>query len=156
MKMMKTLATVITLLVLPFSLQAAGVGDNEIGLSKTSVFDTPTPNAVNYSGGMPGKNKRLDKSYHTAPPMIPHDVKSFLPITRYSNNCILCHNRPDGIGKPTANGVAPAMSIHHYTDPQSSNVDKSKVDGSRHFCTQCHRPQADAPNLVENTFKPDH
>jgi cytochrome c-type protein NapB len=43
------------------------------------------------------------------------------------------------------------MSKSHYVDRQGKK--HNKPVGNRHFCTQCHVPQADAEPLVENTFQ---
>ena len=40
----------------------------------------------------------------------------------------------------------------HYLDRQGQQLDS--VAGTRWFCNQCHVPQADAPPLVANTFRP--
>ena len=129
-----------------------GVADKDLGLSKTSVFDTPAPKAYGYSESFPGASKKLPRAYLGAPPQIPHNIESFIPVTAKNNMCMGCHNRPDDIGK-TAEGLPPPMPKSHYTD-QRHAPDKmqNKPVGARYVCTQCHVPQAKVDVLVGNSF----
>jgi cytochrome c-type protein NapB len=135
------------------AIAAPAVKDKDMGLSKTSVFDSPVPKAYHYGALPPGKSEVLPRGYPGAPPQIPHDIAYFLPITAQSNQCIVCHNRPDERGKPHAAGVPTPMPVSHYTDLRN---EPGKVTdhliGARYNCNQCHVPQTDAPALVGNTF----
>lgn len=119
--------------------------DSSLGLSKTSVFDTPTPEAPKYEAGLPGTNAPLPPAYPTAPRQIPHQIEAFLPVTAANNACLGCHNRPALIGQPKREGVATPIPRSHYAEAD-------KLSGARYNCTQCHAPQAAATPLVENTF----
>ncbi len=130
------------------AVQDQGIPDNDMGLFNTSVYDNPAPPPVEYDAGRPGANKLLATSYNTAPPMIPHSIKGKLPITRESNKCMDCHDQPDMIGKKLHRGMAVPIPASHY-----ANVKKDELDMHRWNCVQCHRPQADVKDLVENTFK---
>jgi cytochrome c-type protein NapB len=128
------------------------IDELNMGLSKTSVFDTPTPDTYTYSDGKPGYNDPLPRAWENAPPQIPHQVDEFLPIVAADNQCLDCHDIPGYIGKPkntdrTRKSKSP-MSRAHYA---SSDLDE--VDGARFICTQCHVPQTDAAPLVDNTYR---
>ncbi|MDD2721836.1 MAG: nitrate reductase cytochrome c-type subunit [Gallionella sp.] len=144
-------------LVIAASVQAAPVAKSipadSMGLSKTSVFDTPEPQVYQYKGEMAGQNKVLPRAYLNAPPQIPHDIADFLPITKDNNMCIACHTLPDQWGKVREPGTATPIPPSHYTDLRR---DRNKVTdhliNARFNCNQCHVPQANTTPLVENTF----
>ncbi|MEN8130122.1 MAG: nitrate reductase cytochrome c-type subunit [Pseudomonadota bacterium] len=143
-----------TLALVAISCVSAGGGaieDSSLGLDKTSVFETPSPEPFNYSTSPPGSGEALPLAYAGAPPQIPHSIDAFLPVTAESNQCMACHDKPDLIGQQTK-GVPTPMPRSHYTDLRRApeKVTK-KMIGSRFVCTQCHTPQADVAPLVENT-----
>ena len=45
------------------------IDELNMGLSKTSVFDTPTPDAYEYSDTRPGKNEWLPRAWDGIPPV---------------------------------------------------------------------------------------
>jgi cytochrome c-type protein NapB len=124
------------------------ISDDSLGLSKTSVYDVPDPAVVDYAGGDPGSNKRLTKSYHTAPPMITHSITDMVPITRDTNLCKDCHVQPDLLKQKIVKGMPIPAPASHYT-----NVKKGELYMGRWNCIQCHRPQAKVDVLVQSTFK---
>lgn len=150
MKIARTTAIALAALA-AFAALAAGaaeVRDDAMGLSKTSVFDVPSPEAFAYSDKAPNKSGVLPRAYEGAPPQIPHTIGGLLPITADDNSCLSCHDKPALMGKKLK-GMATSMPESHYT----------KVDGkwqrnnNRYVCTQCHVPQANVKELVGNTFK---
>ena len=131
---------------------AEAVDELNMGLSKTSVFDTPTPSASEYSDAKPGRNDWLPRAWEGAPPQIPHRVEEYLPVVAADNQCLDCHDVPKYIGQPknmdrTVKNKSP-MSRDHYADETLETV-----DGARFVCTQCHVPQSNAAPLVESTFR---
>jgi cytochrome c-type protein NapB len=136
---------------------AAKAADNAIdelnmGLSKTTVFDTPTPQSFSYGTTEPKKSEVLPRAWDGAPPQISHRIDEFLPITAEDNQCLECHEIPKYIGK-AKKGKSP-MPRDHYVDTRSSSDEMSdEIVGARFVCTQCHVPQSDAQPLVENTFR---
>ena len=130
------------------------ITDKDLGLSKTSVFESPESPPVVYSDKFPGSSERLPRAYLNAPPQIPHDIESFIPVKTGNNMCLGCHNRPDAMGQKPQKGIPTAMPVSHYTDLRNApdKVRKQPV-GARFNCTQCHVPQATDKPLVENTFK---
>jgi cytochrome c-type protein NapB len=123
---------------------AEPIDDSQLGLEKSSVFDTPTPQAPNYQGSAPFKDDDYARSYPGAPPMIPHSLDDMLPITLARNNCLMCHQQPDRIGQKSPGAPTP-LPASHYTSAK-------KLQGSRYNCVTCHAPQADAKPLVRNTY----
>lgn len=142
------LSAVLALSLPAFAVQDQAIPDDSLGLSKTSVYDVPDPAVFTYGGGDPGSNKRIARSYNSAPPMIPHSIKDMLPITRESNMCKDCHVQPDMLGKKITPGVPIPVPASHYVD-----VKKGELYMGRWNCTQCHRPQANVDVLVKSTFR---
>jgi len=129
----------------------ASIPDTQLGLSKTSVFDTPDPPAFAYPTAEPGGNPKLARPFHGAPPLIPHQVADFLPISIGENGCLACHE----LGETTSPDDPPALPPSHGTDFRAApdEVGDSPV-GARWRCVACHLPQSDAPPLVGNSFEP--
>lgn len=132
---------------------AQPIAADGMGLSKTSVFDTPAPKVYRTKANPPGQNQLLPRAYQGAPPQIPHDVTDLLPITTDSNMCIACHNQPDNWGKPRAQGQPTPIPQSHYTDLRNApGKVTDHLINARYNCNQCHVPQLDAKPLVVNTF----
>jgi nitrate reductase (cytochrome), electron transfer subunit len=127
---------------------AEPVADDELGVSKTSVFDAPSPPPFEYTMADPFQAKPLpEPSYPTAPPQIPHRVDMYTPVTAKMNQCINCHDQSAMIGKKVKGMPTPMPASHYET------VDGKMVrNNGRHICTQCHVPQTDASLIVGNTF----
>ncbi|MFZ5484651.1 MAG: nitrate reductase cytochrome c-type subunit [Pseudomonadota bacterium] len=124
------------------------IPDEDLGLSKTSVYDVPEPEVFEYSTQDAGTvGKRAARSYNTAPPMIPHTTKDMVPITRDFNLCKDCHAQPDLIGMKIEPGMPVPAPVSHYL-----NAKKGDLHMGRWNCTQCHREQADVKLLVESVF----
>lgn len=143
----------IALMAAASSFAAPAIPENSMGLSKTSVFATPTPKVYQENPAQPGSSKLLPRAYLGAPPQISHSVGDFLPITPQSNMCFACHNQPSQWGQKREKGMATAIPPSHYTDLRNApgKVTENLV-GARYNCNQCHVPQTDAPALVRNTF----
>lgn len=143
----------IVLMAAASSFAAEPVKTNSMGLSKTSVFDTPTPKVYHEKAGLPGSNKLLPRAYLGAPPQVSHSVGEFLPITVQSNMCVACHNQPWQWGQKIEQGAATPIPPSHYTDQRNApGKVGEKLVGARYNCNQCHVAQTDAPALVKNTF----
>ena len=126
------------------------IRDDELGLSKTSVFDDATPEEFSYSTKDPRVSGVLPRAYLGAPPQIPHKLEPFVPIKADTNMCIVCHDQPDMMGKKTK-GVATAMPASHYKKEEGH----LEMSNARYNCTECHVPQANVSDLVGNTFNTD-
>ena len=71
--------------------KAQPIPDRSLGLSKTSVFDVPSPPAFMEDASAPGENALPPRPNRETPPVISHGIGDFLPITRASNLCLDCH-----------------------------------------------------------------
>ena len=89
--------------------------------------------------------KRFERNYRQQPPLVPHKIDKY-QIDIKANQCIGCHDWPQN----TAAG-APKISETHYIGRDGTHL--NHVSTARWFCTQCHVPQAEAVELVPNTFK---
>lgn len=89
--------------------------------------------------------KRFPRNYRQQPPLIPHGITRY-QIDLSANRCLSCHDWTNA-----GDRNAPTLSMTHYMDRNGRQLDR--VAGTRWFCTQCHVPQADAPELVDNTFE---
>ena len=133
-----------------FTAPSGPIADAELGLSKGSVFDVPTPPAVKANESNPGEGPPLPRPYVIAPPRVPHAVGDFLPITQKQNACLDCHAvKEKKQGDPTP--IPPS----HYTDYRNA-PDRvgGQVAGARYVCVSCHAATTGAPNLVGNRFRP--
>jgi nitrate reductase (cytochrome), electron transfer subunit len=126
----------------------APLSDTALGLAKGSVFEVPTPPAVQVNESAPGEMPVLPRPYVTAPPRIPHAVGDFLPITLTENACLGCHAiKEKSKGEPTP------IPSSHYTDYRHAPERVGgQVVGARYVCVSCHAVKTDAPDLVENRF----
>jgi nitrate reductase (cytochrome), electron transfer subunit len=131
----------------PIQADDQALDPDQWGLSPTSVFDVPTPEAFGYPDTRPGSSELLPRGFPGAPPMVPHDVGGYLPITMDRNRCLTCHDDFELIGKAEAEDPTP-MPKSHYAETDG----RFTPSGHNHVCTQCHVPQADVPPLMGSTF----
>ena len=129
---------------------SAPIPDTALGLSKGSVFEVPTPPAMQANQRSPGEGPLVPRPYPIAPPQAPHAVADFLPITLTQNACLDCHGvKEKKPGDPTP--IPPS----HYTDYRLvPDRVGDKVAGARYVCVSCHTARTDAPDLVGNHFRP--
>lgn len=148
---MKRSASLIVITVFAAACATAGkppMADNEMGLSKTSVFEDPSPEVFQYPQTTPAAATPLPVAWAGAPPQIPHEMSDYLPIKADANACLDCHDKPANMGKK-AKGRPTAMPESHYTKVEG----KWERNNSLYVCTQCHVPQASVKDLVGNSFK---
>ena len=124
------------------------VTDNDLGLSKTSVFEDPSPSVFEYPKTEPSAATALPRAWNGAPPQIPHKIETFVPITTNKNMCVVCHDKPGMMGKKVK-GIATAMPEAPYNKVE----ERWERSNARFNCTLCHTPQASVSDLVGNTFK---
>lgn len=130
------------------------IDDLNMGLSKSSVFDTPTPMSSSFSNIEPGEIDRMPIAYSTLPPQVGHTFDEYLPITLENNECLDCHDRRKYLNREGWNwkvGRKMPMPEDHYGSFNKQGGSE-EVAGARYNCTQCHVQLSDATPLVENTF----
>ena len=114
--------------------------DSAIGLSKTSVFDTATPDEVRHNEAEDQEGKVLSRPYDISPPRIPHAIRDMEPISREQNDCVECH---EGSSIPKS----------HYVDYRNTpDKQGTSLYGARYNCTMCHVPVTDAKPVVKSLF----
>ena len=135
----------------PASAPKGAVSDRDLGLSRTSVFDVPEPAAYHPEDSTPGE-KPLPKRISTEiPPVVPHGIADFMPITRADNACLACHE----VAGPKKKGEATPIPGSHYVDLRRDPARKGEhVSGARWVCVSCHVPRSDAKPLVGSNFRP--
>ena len=85
------------------------------------------------------------RSYPMQAPTIPHKIDNY-QVDLYSNKCMSCHSR-----RRTEESQAPMVSVTHYMDRDANFL--AEVSPRRYFCNQCHVPQNDMRQAVDNTFE---
>ena len=129
------------------------VEDSQLGLQKTSVFDTPDPVPTVFDAAEPGENSLIGAYYSESPPLISHLTEDFLPIRIDDNMCLACHDQPDLIGEELDASDPTPIPTSHYVDLRNDpQTPTDQVVGARFICTQCHAQQANAEPLVTNTY----
>jgi cytochrome c-type protein NapB len=88
----------------------------------------------------------IERNYVHQPPVIPHQIRGY-QVNTNSNKCLTCHG-----WKYARETGATKISLTHFETRDGKTL--SEVSPRRYFCSQCHVTQADAPELVDNTFKP--
>jgi len=88
----------------------------------------------------------IKRNYVHQPPVVPHQIRGYR-VNKDSNKCLTCHG-----WKYARETGATKISLTHFETRDGKTL--SEVSPRRYFCSQCHVTQADAPDLVDNTFKP--
>jgi len=125
-----------------------GISDATLSLSRTSVFEVASPPAVVSTAPEAGESVLLARAHSEAPPVVPHAIGDFLPITREANACVDCHAVEERVeGEPVP--IPPS----HYVDLRNApGVRRDEIAGARWVCVSCHVPRTDAAPLVPNPF----
>jgi cytochrome c-type protein NapB len=135
----------------PAAAAARPIPDKDLGLSRGSVFDVPVPPAWRAEASAPGDTPLPPRISREFPPVVPHGIADFLPITATQNTCLDCH----AIAGPKKKGEPTPVPASHYLDQRLQPAKKGdKVAGARWVCVSCHVGRSDAPPLVKNGFRP--
>lgn len=114
--------------------QAQAIPDSTLGFSKRSIFGTPEPEPVIRDASFPGEGLPQPRMSLKAPPVIPHGIIDFGPITREYNPCLDCH-----IPGEKVEGMPTPVPASHLVDLRNSPGEvRDSVAGARHICTTCH------------------
>lgn len=87
---------------------------------------------------------RQVRNWPEQPPLIPHQIDNY-QIDLNANKCLTCHSRA-----AVALSQAPMVSVTHFMNRDGQML--AAVTPRRFFCTQCHVPQTNAPQIVGNDF----
>lgn len=138
---------------------------HELLLSDESVL-TDMPE---YSKIRGGESEVIQRSFENAPPLIPHRVGGFLPITVEDNKCLRCH-MPD---KAPEFKAIPLPETHFtsyrpiaFEEDGKYNIvaaegevfenDLGHFNNALFNCSQCHVPQAEVTVEISNVFDPEY
>ncbi len=124
------------------------VSARQLGLSKTSVFETHSPAAFEPNPSPPGEGQVLPRAFAGTPPRIPHAIGDFVPITRSQNACRDCHE----LAEADDDDPTPIPESHFVDLRRGKDRPGTDLAGARHTCTLCHVPRTDATPLVPNRF----
>ena len=107
------------------------------------------PEVKTYSEKTPGvgEQKLITRTFLTQPPLVPHSIEKYVPITFEDNGCLECHITDELRGKKL-----PKMGASHFSKTVKAEDGSPAVEMSRYQCDTCHVPQVDAKQLVENAF----
>ena len=124
-----------------------GIPDSQVGLIEGSVFDTFSPPAIPENESAPGELPLPARANEESPPVIPHGIVDFLPITADSNLCLDCHAIDEKQeGEPTP------IPASHYVDLRNApDKQVGEMVGARYLCVSCHVSQTRATPLVGNS-----
>ena len=126
----------------------SGTPDDDIGLAKGSVFEVLHPEAVVPNISDPGDEPVLHRAFLDAPPLIPHGISEFLPISLSENQCIECHAVEEKEeGEPT-----PIPETHFRDLRNAPETLRTDPAGARYVCTTCHVTPTRTEPLVGNEF----
>ncbi|MDH4128489.1 MAG: nitrate reductase cytochrome c-type subunit [Spirochaetota bacterium] len=121
-------------------------------IRKSNITDevTVVTPGFHYTNDNPGKSKKIERSFENAPPLIPHSIENFPPITKESNLCTSCH-----MPEFAKNVKATPISKSHLFDLSSGTPKdlKGKLNMTFYNCTICHVPQAVIDPAVKSNFK---
>lgn len=140
---MKALNTVMLLAALTLSCGAHAQSADPIAHLRGA---TPIPEEGEPPRMMPQSNADLRqvRNYPEQPPVIPHQIEDYR-IDLRSNKCLSCHAR-----SRTGESQAPMVSVTHFMDAEGQFL--ASVTPRRYFCTQCHVPQHEVGEAIQNTF----
>jgi len=108
--------------------------DSEIGLAPGTAFEQPPQAPIAFNRVDPGESELRARPNAEFPPVIPHSVEEFGPITMTENPCLDCHNADvaEDMG-------AVAVPASHRMDLRNSPGEYGdEVTGARLVCTSCH------------------
>ena len=94
-----------------------------------------------------GQPQLIARTFVGQPPMVPHDVEKYVPITMDENACLECHITDELRGQKV-----PKLGVSHYSATLKARDGKPAVAMDRFQCDSCHVPQVDAKPLVDSKF----
>jgi cytochrome c-type protein NapB len=117
------------------------------GAEVSAQDKAPDPRAYSERSPGTGSQDLIRRVFVEQPPLVPHAVEKYEPITLTSNDCLECHISDEFKGKKM-----PKIGASHFSKTLKESDGSPAVDRARWQCIGCHVPQVDAPALVENRF----
>jgi cytochrome c-type protein NapB len=107
------------------------------------------PDIKQYAEKVPGvgQAKLIERTFVGQPPMVPHTVEKYVPLTMEENACMECHLTTEIRGQKI-----PQIGQSHFSTTTKTNAGKPALEMSRFQCDSCHVPQVDAKELIDSKF----
>ena len=107
------------------------------------------PDAKHYADRLPDADLKalIPRTFVGQPPLVPHTVAKYEPITTEENACLDCHITDEFKGRKM-----PRIGQSHFDKVRKESDGTPAVSMTRWQCNTCHVPQADAKPLIENEF----
>lgn len=107
------------------------------------------PQIKQYAEKVPGvgQPQLIARTFVGQPPMVPHTVEKYVPLTMEENACMECHQTAEIRGQKI-----PQIGESHFSKTAKNKAGKPALEMSRFQCDTCHVPQVDAKELVDSKF----
>lgn len=107
------------------------------------------PNAKAYDEKIPGvgQPQLIARTFVGQPPLVPHAVEKYVPLTMEENACLDCHITDELRGQKV-----PKIGQSHFSKTAKRKDGSPAVEMTRFQCDSCHVPQVDAKPLVDSRF----
>lgn len=107
------------------------------------------PEAKAYAEKIPGvgQPKLIERTFVGQPPLVPHTVEKYVPLTAEENACLDCHITDELRGQKV-----PKIGKSHFSATLKRRDGTPAVEMTRFQCDTCHVPQVDAKPLVDSKF----
>jgi cytochrome c-type protein NapB len=117
------------------------------GKDVAAADQAPEPKQFSERAPGTGDQHLIPRTFSTQPPLIPHAIAKYEPITIEENACLDCHISDEFKGKQM-----PKIGASHFSKTRKEEDGTPAVNMVRWQCNSCHVVQADAKPLVENVF----
>jgi cytochrome c-type protein NapB len=109
----------------------------------------PAPDQKRYVERLPDADMKvlIPRTFTGQPPLVPHTVAKYEPITVEENACLDCHITDEFKGRKM-----PRVGDSHFSKTRKESDGTPAVSMTRWQCNSCHVAQADAKPLVDNVF----
>lgn len=107
------------------------------------------PDLKQYAAKVPGvgQPQLIARTFVGQPPMVPHSIEMYVPLTMEENACMDCHQTAEIRGQKI-----PQIGASHFSKTLTNAAGKPVLEMSRFQCDSCHVPQVDAKELVDSRF----
>ncbi|MGE5466957.1 MAG: nitrate reductase cytochrome c-type subunit [Ignavibacteria bacterium] len=107
------------------------------------------PDQKRYTERLPDADAKalIPRTFTGQPPLVPHTVAKYEPITVEENACLDCHITDEFKGRKM-----PRVGDSHFSKTRKESDGTPAVSMMRWQCNSCHVAQADAKPLVDNDF----
>ncbi len=107
------------------------------------------PEVKTYTEKVPGVGQPhlVERTFVGQPPVIPHAIDKYVPLTMEENACLDCHITDELRGQKV-----PKIGLSHFSKTAKRKDGSPAVEMSRFQCDSCHVPQVDAKPLVDSLF----